>query len=435
MGETTGRAPAQHIGGREPSQRSAPGHAAQPAQPAHAPNGAAPGAAGGPLPGALPRAARRESAFTLPPGVPRSSRLATVVLGVAFGFVLVGVWVADRALGGHLAPSPTLRVVVWVLGLTALGAVAFGLAHERRLVRRIAERSAELERLSAELMRVNRAKSEFLANVSHELRTPLNAIVGFVELLQDGVYGELAPRQVGPVQRISGSATHLRALVDQILDLARIAAGRLEVHPERVELRTFVFGVATEMESLVQEKGLQLSLAVPASLPVLRTDPTHLRQILVNLLANAVKFTPTRASDGGPGRITVRAVARAGGPGMPTLPGGTPAVAASPAALLARVAERFGRRTRARAAAPDASEGPWIALQVVDSGVGIPPDALARIFDEFEQVGPRTGDGAERGTGLGLAISRRLARELGGELTVQSTQGAGSAFTLWLRAG
>jgi signal transduction histidine kinase len=380
------------------------------------------------------RAPRRDAPLALPPGVPRSSRVASVVLGLAFGLILTVVWLGDRALAGELLVTPPTRAAIWAFGALALAAVAFALAHERRMVRRVADRSAELERLSAELMRVNRAKSEFLANVSHELRTPLNAIVGFVELLQDGVYGELAPRRWGPVQRISGSATHLRALVDQILDLARIAAGRLEVHPERVELRAFVFGVATEMESLVQEKGLQLSLAVPASLPVLRTDPTHLRQILVNLLANAVKFTPARASDGGTGRIAVRAVARDGGPDVRTPPDGTAGVTAAREPWLARLVARLGRRARTGAAAPAARAGRWVALQVVDSGVGIPPEALARIFDEFEQVGPRTGDGAERGTGLGLAISRRLARELGGELTVQSTPGAGSAFTLWLRA-
>ena len=373
-----------------------------------------------------------DAAPALPPRVPRSSRLATAALALAFVLLVAGLWVGDRALSGQLEPSPRLRLAIWAIGLPALAAVAFVLAHERRLARRIAERSAELERLSAELMRVNRAKSEFLANVSHELRTPLNAIVGFVELLQEGVYGELAPRQVGPVQRISGSATHLRTLVDQILDLARIAAGRLEVQRERVELRGFVFAVATELESLVQEKGLQLSLAVPASLPVLRTDPTHLRQILVNLLANAVKFTPSRASDGGPGRIAVRAATR---PGPPARAAAAPTVGPI-GRWAARVLAALRRGVAGGKPRDAATEGetPWIALQVVDSGVGIPPEALLRIFDEFEQVGPRTGDGAVRGTGLGLAISRRLARALGGELTVQSTPGAGSAFTLWLPA-
>jgi signal transduction histidine kinase len=333
--------------------------------------------------------------------------------------------------------------VIWALGLTALSAVAIGLAHERRLRLRIAERSAELERLSGELIRVNRVKSEFLANVSHELRTPLNAIVGFVDLLQEGVYGELPPRQVAPVHRIAGSATHLRHLVDQILDLAKIAAGRLEVHTEPVVLRGFVFDVAAELEPLVHEKGLVLSLAVPATLPTLHTDPTHLRQILVNLLGNAVKFTPA-------GRVTVRAAVAPHPPELDRTESDASSPAESP--ILTGPARRPGRfairfptrlgtgllgatRRRPAVSAPASPEARWIALQVVDTGIGIPAQEHARIFDEFEQVGPRTGDGAVRGTGLGLAISRRLARLLGGDLTLASAPGQGSTFTLWLRAG
>src|SRR5687768_13108121 len=125
-------------------------------------------------------------------------------------------------------------------------------------------------------------KSEFLANMSHELRTPLNAIVGFVDLLRDGVYGELNPRQVGPVRRIEASANHLRHLVDQILDLARLAAARLEVHPEWIDLRPFLLGIASEVEPLAAEKSLALTLALGSSARV-HTDPSHLRQIVMNL--------------------------------------------------------------------------------------------------------------------------------------------------------
>ena len=294
------------------------------------------------------------------------------------------------------------RVALWVVSLAVLGALAGGVGHERRQAGRIAERSRELERLSAELLQANRSKSEFLANVSHELRTPLNAIVGFVDLLRDGVYGELGPRQVGPVQRIEASANHLRHLVDQILDLAKMAAGRLEVHTEILDLRPFVLDVASEVESLLSEKGLGLSLAVGTTLPRLRTDPTHLRSILVNLIANAVKYTPT-------GGVSVRA----------------------------RFVERAAPPSRGPATAPartgPAAARPWIALQVADSGIGIAPRDQERIFEEFEQVnaGPR-GESMQRGTGLGLPISRRLARLLGGDITVESEPGKGSAFTLWI---
>jgi len=368
------------------------------------------------------------------------SRAATAALVVAFVGVLVVLLCADRAIVIANAHAPTddlvdgvsnrvLRAAMWTIGLTALGALVIGLAHERRLTRRVADRSAELERLSAELIRVNHAKSEFLANVSHELRTPLNAIVGFVDLLQDGVYGELAPRQSGPVQRIAASAGHLRTLVDQILDLAKIAAGRLEVHSEPVDLGPFVFDVATEVEPLVAERGLALTVALPNALPRPRTDPTHLRQILVNLLGNAVKFTPA-------GRIVVRAalVDRE----APDTADGTGG--AEPAAATDRAAPAHAAPSRRWLAAhmPAPSEGGamagryWVALQVADTGVGIARTDWERIFDEFEQVGPRAGDSAQRGTGLGLAISRRLARLLGGDLTLDSAPGEGTTFILWL---
>src|SRR5215212_4988460 len=179
----------------------------------------------------------------------------------------------------------------YIVGLLMFVGLGLLLNHERRQARKLVERSKELERLSAELLRASRMKNEFLANVSHELRTPLNAIVGFVDLLREGVYGDLAPRQVKPVERIEASANHLRHLVDQILDLAKMAAGRLDVHTETIEVRPFILDVASEVESLVNEKSLSLSLVMGGSLPRIRSDPTHLRQILVNLIGNAIKYT------------------------------------------------------------------------------------------------------------------------------------------------
>jgi signal transduction histidine kinase len=195
-------------------------------------------------------------------------------------------------------------------------------------------------------------------------------------------------------------------LVDQVLDLAKMAAGRLEVHTEPLELRPFVFDVASEVEPLMTEKGLSFSLAVGASLPRVRTDPTHLRQILINLLGNAVKFTTN-------GGISVRGrLVEHRAPALMTIvpSGGLPQLAP-----------------------PGPGDFPWIALQVADSGIGIPEKDRDRIFDEFEQVnaGPR-GDSMRRGTGLGLSISRRLARLLGGDITVESELGRGSVFTVWL---
>ncbi len=290
-------------------------------------------------------------------------------------------------------------LIGWIISLATVLGLALVLRHERRQARSLVERSKELERLSSELLRVNRMKSEFLANVSHELRTPLNAIVGFVDLLREGVYGELAPRQVKPVERIEASANHLRHLVDQVLDLAKMAAGRLEIHTETIDLRPFVLDVASEIESLVSERGLSLSLVMGAALPRIRTDPTHLRQILVNLLGNAVKYT----NEGG---IVIRTRL------VDSLPDSGPSLQTD------------------RGSYPMT---PWIGIQVIDTGIGIDPADQSRIFEEFEQVdaGPR-GNSAERGTGLGLAISRRLAALIGGMVELESELGKGSTFTLWL---
>lgn len=297
-----------------------------------------------------------------------------------------------------------MQPLVYLVVGAVVVALALLLQHERRQAARLAERSRELERLSSELLRANRMKNDFLANVSHELRTPLNAIVGFVDLLREGVYGDLSPRQVKPVERIEASANHLRHLVDQILDLAKMAAGRLDVHAEPLDIRPFILDVASEVESLVNEKGLSLSLAMGSSPPRIRSDPTHLRQILVNLLGNAIKYT-----DAGSIVVKTRTLAK-------------------PAAFEQGLPEVV-------AAAQESTES-WLSVQVIDSGRGIAQADQQRVFEEFEQVdaGPRA-DSPNRGTGLGLAISRRLARLLGGELLLESEPGKGSTFTLWLPAG
>ncbi|MBC7789875.1 MAG: hypothetical protein H7Z74_08005 [Anaerolineae bacterium] len=306
-----------------------------------------------------------------------------------------------------VAYDPTndrIRVALWVVGLPLLGALFVALVHERRQGIRLGQRSAELERLSVELLRANRAKSEFLASVSHELRTPLNAIVGFVDLLRDGVYGDLSARQSNPVERIASSAAHLWQLVDQVLDIARMAAGRLDVHRELIDVRTLLLTVATEVEPLLGPQSLSLSVAAGASLPRVSSDPTHLRQILVNLLGNAIKCTPS-------GGITLRARL----------------------VKESHVPRELWERGDGHGSDPVSTSRRWFAIQVADTGVGIAEKDLARIFDEFEQVdaGPRN-DSMRRGTGLGLAISRRLARALGGEITVESELGRGSTFSVWL---
>jgi signal transduction histidine kinase len=328
----------------------------------------------------------------IPHGLPVDSASATVRIPGA------GSW---RLIVVQQATDESVRFLLWSVGIATLGTLLIGLLHERRQGLRLADRSAELERLSSELLRANRVKSEFLANVSHELRTPLNAIVGFVELLRDGVYGELNSRQAGPVERIASSASHLRQLVDQILDLAKMAAGRLDVQWEVIDLKSFILDLTSEIEALRAERGLALSISVGASLPRVRTDPMHLRQIVLNLLGNALKFTPR-------GGIAVRA-------------------------RQIDISESAMSLETAGASKGIPQSGSWIALDVADTGVGIGKNDQERIFEEFEQVnaGPRT-DSMQRGTGLGLPISRRLARLLGGELTVMSEVGKGSTFTVWI---
>lgn len=293
-----------------------------------------------------------------------------------------------------------MQLVYLLVGAVVIG-LALVLQHERRQAARLVERSRELERLSSELLRANRMKNDFLANVSHELRTPLNAIVGFVDLLREGVYGELGPRQVKPVERIEASANHLRHLVDQILDLAKMAAGRLDVHTETLDVRPFILDVASEVESLLNEKSLNLSLMMGSALPRIRTDPTHLRQILVNLLGNAIKYTDA-------GSIVVKT-----------------RVLSHQDALLQTLPAILANKEHKPAS--------WLSIQVVDSGIGISLMDQQRVFEEFEQVdsGPRA-DSPNRGTGLGLAISRRLSRLLEGDLLLASEPGKGSTFTLWL---
>jgi signal transduction histidine kinase len=180
-----------------------------------------------------------------------------------------------------------------------------------------------------------------------------------------------------------------------------MAAGRVELQPDAIDLSAFILDVVSEVESLMSEKNLAASIAVSSSIPRIHTDPNHLRQILVNLIGNAVKYTEH-------GSVTVRARLATDGE-LSHLP--------SAVAVLG---------TKQAGAA-------WVAIQVIDTGYGIATADQARIFEEFEQVNPGSrGDSSERGTGLGLAISRRLSHLLGGEITVRSELNKGSTFTLWL---
>ncbi len=266
---------------------------------------------------------------------------------------------------------------------------AVGLAEE--LARRGAL-AAENARLFRAAQAASRAKSQFLATVSHEIRTPINAVMGYAELLEMGLAGELAEKAREYVNRIQGSSRHLLSLVNDVLDLSKIEAGEMAVRSEALPLRATADRAMEQVEPQARAKAIAVSLewSCPED-DVYVGDEDRVSQVLVNLLSNAVKFT-----DPG-GSVTVTCSAGAAGP--PTLPEG--------------------------------GDGMWVAVEVADTGIGIPPDKLEAVFDPFMQV-DGTHTRREGGTGLGLAISRRLARLMGGELTVESAPGQGSRFTLWL---
>ncbi|HET9682651.1 MAG TPA: ATP-binding protein [Gemmatimonadaceae bacterium] len=238
----------------------------------------------------------------------------------------------------------------------------------------------------------NAVKSQFLATMSHELRTPLNAQIGYAQLLAMGLAGPLNPEQTRYVQRLTASSNHLLGLINDILDFSKIEAGEMLAHREDVSTGPVVRDAMELVRPLTRERGLALVHDGPGEdgVPFIG-DEQRVRQILVNLLSNAAKFTEPGGS------VTIVCGVASSGP---------------PAARLE-------------------GPGPWAYVRVADTGIGIAAEQLAHIFDPFHQV-DSTHTRAQGGTGLGLAISRRLARLMGGDLTVESTPHAGSEFTLWL---
>ena len=247
---------------------------------------------------------------------------------------------------------------------------------------RTARALAEAERARAEAEAANAAKSKFLATMSHELRTPLNAIRGYAELLEMGVVGPVSEEQRAMLARIRKSESHLHRIISEILDFARLETGmgRTEFRPRAVRVADVLAEAGALVEPQLMERGIRAELAPPAAAAVaVWADPDRTRQIVVNLLSNAAKFTPPD------GRVRVRVEA----------------------------AERT------------------VAVRVEDTGRGIPAGELEAVFEPFVQIG-RDLNRPQEGTGLGLAISRELARGMGGELSAESEPGVGSTFTLVL---
>jgi signal transduction histidine kinase/HAMP domain-containing protein/DNA-binding response OmpR family regulator len=252
---------------------------------------------------------------------------------------------------------------------------------------------SSLEEKAEQLALSSKYKSEFLANMSHELRTPLNSLLILSKVLSANESGNLTAKQVDASTTIHNAGSDLLALINDILDLSKVEAGKMDVHAGRTELRSVRVYVDRAFAPIAGEKGLDFSIEFAPDAPEqISTDEQRLQQVLKNLLSNAIKFTET-------GSVRLRI-------------GRAPADA------------HFGTEALARSESV-------VAFSVIDTGIGIPPDKLRLIFEAFQQA---EGSISRRfgGTGLGLSISREIARLLGGEIHVESTEGLGSTFTLYL---
>jgi PAS domain S-box-containing protein len=252
---------------------------------------------------------------------------------------------------------------------------------EGRIALATADLEQQNERLtwqSEELAKANKLKSDFLASMSHELRTPLNAVIGYSALLLDGIAGDLAEGQRDYVMRSRNAAQHLLSLINDILDLARIEAGKMPVYVESVSLPELISEVAQQVEPMVAAKKLQFNVSVDPGCPQIESDKTKVKQILLNLLSNAIKFT-NRGFVG----ISVTCTRDA------------------------------------------------VQLEVNDSGVGIKSEEIDSIWEDFRQL-DQSRTRSHGGTGLGLSITRRLTQQLGGRISVRSTFGEGTTFSVRL---
>ena len=279
---------------------------------------------------------------------------------------------AQQELDAAFGQIALLRAIVIVGLLAAAYLLAIAAANVTR-------QRAALAEANAELARATRAKSEFLANMSHELRTPLNAVIGFADVLKQEMFGELNERQVEYVGDISTSGRHLLELVNEILDLSKVEAGRMDLEVQEFAFADTVRSALAFIRERAAVHGIEVALDVPNELGVVVADERKIRQVLLNLLSNAVKFTP----DGG--WIGVSATRR----------------------------------------------GEEIQVSVRDTGIGIAQEDQPKVFNEFQQVG-RPSDRSREGTGLGLTLAKRFVELHGGRMWLESEVGKGSTFSFAL---
>ena len=276
--------------------------------------------------------------------------------------------------------------------------------HARRQTEQLQLRNEEIVHKNLQIEKASHLKSEFLANMSHELRTPLNAIIGFSEALKDGLMGELPAEQKEYIGDIFAAGQHLLSLINDILDLSKVEAGKMTLELEPVAIGNALQGALTMLQEKASRHQLALNLEAPAGLPEIVVDARKFKQMVYNLLSNAVKFAP----DGGTVRVAARAVDRAG----------------------VRIAPPEGMAVRVLPLPPGEFDH-FLEIAVSDTGPGIEEAAMGRLFQAFTQVDSSLARQFE-GTGLGLTLVRSMAELHGGTVGLASAPGQGSCFVVWL---